>query len=145
MSSGTGTAYVIISGGNFADSRIKGNGDECYVFGDAAANGHHFATTAAFSAIVDIRHCDRVGLHLETVDDGGGQLLAGSWKIEVSGNYTPASTGTQYGQIEGDAGRWADITAAFSPAINAVTTSSVQFVQMDIRSRALRITFTPTP
>lgn len=145
MSSGTGTAYVIVNGTNFADSRLKGLGDSCYLFGDATANGHHFATTAAFTSTPDnIFHCDRYSLQLVTVNDGG-QTLTGSWKVEVSNDYTPASTGTNYGQVAGNAGKWSDITSAFSPAIAAVTDNSSQFAQMDIRARAIRVTFTPTP
>ncbi len=84
-------------------------------------------------------------MQLVTVDDGGGQLLAGAWKVEVSNDYTPASTGTQYGQAAGNTGHWSDITSTVSPAIAAVTTSSSQFRQLDIRARAIRVTFTPTP
>lgn len=142
--SGTGTAYVIINGGNFRDARIKGEGDECYLFGDAQADGHHFATTDAFtSGVCDVRHCDRLGLQLITESDDG-QTLTGAWMVELSNNYTPASTGTAYGQVAGEAGKWTDVTDLFSPAIEVVAADSNQYAQMDLRARSLRVTFTPT-
>ena len=143
--SGTGTAYVIINGHSFADGRIKGDGDECYLFGDATTDGgHEFPDTTAFtSGVVDVRHCDRLGLQLITVSDEG-QTLTGSWTIELSNDFTPASTGTAYGQASGNAGLWTDVTALFNPAIDAVIADSSQYAQMDLRARSLRVTFTPT-
>lgn len=146
MSSGTGTAFANIHGHSFADGRITGLGDACYLFGDAADDGHHFADTTAFTSDPpqDASRCDRISFQLDTVNDDDGEPMTGDWTIEVSNNYSPASTSTVYGQVSGNAGRWTDITAAFEPAIVAVTDNSSQFVQADIATRRIRVTFTPT-
>jgi hypothetical protein len=144
MSSGTGTAFVIINAQSILAGKVYGNGDDCYLFGDGVGvPGHHFANTTAFTndPPLNMRGYNRVGLQLITEDDEG-QTLTGAWTIEVSNDYVPAGNGS-YGQSPG-AGKRTDITAAFEPTIEAVTGASNQFVQADLSVRAIRATFTPT-
>lgn len=70
--------------------------------------------------------------------------LIGSWKIEVSNDYVPASSGASYGQSPND-GKWTDITASFSPDVVDSVTASIydsQYVQADLTARDIRFTFT---
>lgn len=66
--------------------------------------------------------------------------VTGAWTFEASNNYAPGGI-APYGQVE-TSGDWTDVTTLFD--VDAVTAASSQFVQAEIRCRAIRGTFTPT-
>ena len=82
-------------------------------------------------------------LLVEVIRTDTAAVPTGSWKIEVSNDFVPASNSNVYGQ-KTQAGTWTDITSEFSPSITAVTTASSQYVQADLTARDVRWTFTPT-
>lgn len=92
------------------------------------------------------------GIFITDFDDVGIQLvttgLSGSWKVECSNDYViSASNITAYGEAPA-AGTWTDITARFSPAIVTVVSGTAatenQYVQIQLTTRYIRVTFTPT-
>jgi hypothetical protein len=122
-----------------------------HIRGDVAHAGNNgdFVVSSVTSAHVVV--CTTAsGLANETFDpttttitvERADAPLTGDWKVEVSNDFVPAGNGS-YGQSP-QAGRWTDITAAFTPAIDAVTDVSDQYIQADLSVRSIRATFTPT-
>jgi hypothetical protein len=114
---------------------MLGQGSSCYVIPTQAISG----TTPIISRTTDLNGTKGVSYLLVTTS-----TVAGSWKVEVSNDYSGAGGGNF--MQPPTAGDWVDITSAFSPSIAAVTSGgSSQFVQMGpLSCRTIRVTFTPT-
>ncbi|HUG49872.1 MAG TPA: hypothetical protein VLZ78_02635 [Terrimesophilobacter sp.] len=125
-----------------------GNGNDCYVrFATSNGDPATFAisgTNPIVSTPIDVRDLDKISFQLVLP---GGTTVDGAWKIEASGNYVPANIATVYGQVA-TAGSWSDVTALFLPALVPVAHGTAatlnQWTQAELRTRALRLTFTPT-
>jgi hypothetical protein len=125
-----------------------GNGEECYVrFATSLRNPATFTisgTDPIVSTPIDVRNLDKIGLQLVIASP---TTIDGAWKIEASGNYVPTTGALAYGQAA-NAGAWSDVTALFSPAVAAVVHGTAatlsQFTQAELRTRALRVTLTPS-
>lgn len=114
-----------------------GDGEDCNFIPAQAISG----TTPIVEEFPFLCDIDNVGLQL--ISTG---TVTGTWLIEVSNNYVPASNGSgSYGQMAGDTTAvWSDITAGFSPAIsNPAGSATNQYVQALLAARAMRITFEP--
>lgn len=122
--------------------RTYGKAGEGLLFSTATSG-----TTPIVSRAVSMENFDTASFQLIT--DAAG---TGAWKVEASNDWQPANAGgPSYGQAPGkttaalaaSAAHWSDVTAAFVPAIAAVTTTSSQGTQAAFDWRALRVTYTP--
>lgn len=122
--------------------RTYGKGNEGVLFNQATSG-----TTPIVSRVISMENMDTASLQLIT--DAAG---TGAWKVEASNDWQPGEAGgPAYGQVPGKttaalavtAAHFSDVTAAFVPAIVAVTTTSSQGTQAAFDWRALRVTYTP--
>lgn len=97
-------------------------------------------TTPVPSSVIPLEEWDTTGCQLITTGS-----LVGAWTIAISNDYTGASNGPVYSDAAGNAGTWTDITAAFNPAIAAVSSAGSQAVVMTTMPfKKAQITFTAT-
>jgi hypothetical protein len=114
-----------------------GQGATCYVLNQTVSN-----TTPVVSSVTFLQHARILSYQLIA-----NSSLDGSWKIEVSNDYSGAGGGAD-GQPP-NAGTWTDITSAFSPSIATVAHGTAatqnQYVQCNpLGARCVRVTFTAT-
>jgi hypothetical protein len=85
------------------------------------------------------------GISLQLINEAnGGSNITGSWKIEVSNNYTTNSVPSLYSNDQVGKDKWTDITSAFTPAItNPAGSPLSQYIQAyPLVALAFRVTFT---
>lgn len=102
-------------------------------------------TPGVASAIVELRDVDAFSIQLISRSRVGA--FTGTWLIEASNNYAPASGGTFYNQ-PAYAGDWNDVTSLFTPAVTtAIGADASQIVEptrVPNGWRAIRISATRT-
>lgn len=122
-----------------------GDGNDCLFTPTQAISG----TTPVVSNSIDMRPFHDVGLQLIT-----SGTITGTWLIEASNDFVPATNGNVYGAVSGGTtpvGTWTDVTAFFTKAAagtaiaNPAGAATNQYCKPfhGIRCRALRVTLTP--